>query len=194
MNFRIRYEGPHTRELFGPFLNDRGLTGHAVEIGTHRGEFAKQLLSSWKGERLHCVDPYVNDYSETFDPAGTGDRAADRDRCVKALKLYRDRVRHIFRYSWEAEVLFESDTLDFAYVDGNHDTEAVANDLEIWWPKLRSGGVLAGHDIVCVGEENGGWGRTVQPAVFAFAEKYGGDVYLIPELQTRPWSFYFYKP
>ena len=37
-------------------------------------------------------------------------------------------------------------SLDFIYLDARHDYEGVAEDLRSWWPALRPGGVLAGHD------------------------------------------------
>ena len=36
--------------------------------------------------------------------------------------------------------------LDLVYVDGDHRYEAVLADLKVWLPKLRAGGVMAGHD------------------------------------------------
>ncbi len=44
------------RENFGRFLNEQGLRGAAVEIGVHRGYFAKQLLQQWQGESYFGVD------------------------------------------------------------------------------------------------------------------------------------------
>ena len=37
---------------------------------------------------------------------------------------------------------------DFIYVDARHDFKGVYEDLVAWWPKLRAGGIMAGHDYV----------------------------------------------
>lgn len=37
--------------------------------------------------------------------------------------------------------------LDYVYVDARHDRKGVLVDLEAWWPKIRAGGILAGHDF-----------------------------------------------
>ena len=37
--------------------------------------------------------------------------------------------------------------LDFVYVDGNHDYEFVKNDIENFYPLLKKGGVMGGHDF-----------------------------------------------
>ena len=33
------------------------------------------------------------------------------------------------------------------YLDGDHQTDAVVADIDAWKPKIRKGGILAGHDI-----------------------------------------------
>ena len=42
----------------------------------------------------------------------------------------------------------EDDTVDYIYVDARHDYCGVMQDLEAYWPKLKAGGILAGHDFV----------------------------------------------
>ena len=36
--------------------------------------------------------------------------------------------------------------VDFVWIDGNHDYDVVVKDLRLYEPKVRSGGVMAGHD------------------------------------------------
>ncbi len=38
-------------------------------------------------------------------------------------------------------------SLDFVFIDADHVEESVRADILAWRPKIRSGGVLAGHDI-----------------------------------------------
>jgi glycosyltransferase involved in cell wall biosynthesis len=42
--------------------------------------------------------------------------------------------------------LFADDSIDFAFIDAAHDYHNVRTDLQAWWPKVRPGGMLAGHD------------------------------------------------
>ena len=42
----------------------------------------------------------------------------------------------------------ENASVDYIYVDARHDYCGVTQDLETYWPKLRGGGILAGHDFV----------------------------------------------
>jgi hypothetical protein len=50
--------------------------------------------------------------------------------------------------SEEAAPKIPDGSLDFAYIDANHAYEYVKRDIELWWPKIRDGGMLAGHDYL----------------------------------------------
>ena len=41
---------------------------------------------------------------------------------------------------------FEDGELEFVFIDGEHCYEAAKADIEAWWPKIRAGGLLMGHD------------------------------------------------
>lgn len=181
----------------------------AVEIGTHQGTFAKELLDARQeisdpanGDTewvLYCVDPWVNPpgYEEQAKllTGGGLNRDWDYSQAVAITKraVQQGHCELIRGTSGQAANRFKFGELDLVYLDGDHSFEAVTADLLVWWAKLRSGGVLAGHDFVCPGG-NGGWGRSIQPAVTQFAEMRGVDVNLIVEPGGEPWSFYLVKP
>jgi hypothetical protein len=48
--------------------------------------------------------------------------------------------------SEEAANLTFNECLDFVYIDADHSYLGCLRDLELWWPKIRPGGMLAGHD------------------------------------------------
>jgi hypothetical protein len=60
---------------------------------------------------------------------------------------------------------YEDLSLDFVFLDADHAYDAVRHDLAAWWPKLRPGGLFAGHDYV--------WSRGVRAAVDAFVSAHG---------------------
>jgi len=69
--------------------------------------------------------------------------------------------------STDAAALFPDGSLDFAFVDADHSYAAVRADLSAWWPKVRAGGLLCGHDYGVYGDATGEWG--VRRAVDEFA-------------------------
>ena len=67
-------------------------------------------------------------------------------QCVQNLGIFNQSILVYLReYSVKAAPLIE-DNLDYVYVDARHDYCAVMDDLQAYWPKIRSGGLLAGHD------------------------------------------------
>ena len=48
--------------------------------------------------------------------------------------------------SMEAVKKFENESIDFVFIDGSHEYEDIKNDIISWMPKVKKGGVLAGHD------------------------------------------------
>lgn len=194
--------GMSSRNQFGKFLNARRLTRNGVEIGTHRADYASILLDAWEG-RLYCVDPWSvpEGYEEQAlrlpegaRRDGVPDREADYDVAVARLRKYDHRARVLRMTSAEANALFDDGSLDFVYIDGDHSEMAVFNDLRWWWPKLRDGGIIAGHDWLCPGEEAGLWAPAIQEAVYLFSCTCRLDVNLIVEEGGLPWSFYMVRP
>lgn len=175
------------------YLNTVGLKGIAVEVGTHRGAYAFDFLSRWLGTKLYCVDiwqPY-----DDGDPASLGNREDDYQFCLTRLSPFINRgicVVHR-KDSKESSKLFQDNLLGFAYIDACHRYDAVLSDLRTWWPKVKPGGIIAGHDFICVNEHEGGWGKFVQPAVFDFAAEVEHNIGLIVEPSSTAWSFAIHK-
>jgi predicted O-methyltransferase YrrM len=48
--------------------------------------------------------------------------------------------------------LYADASFDFVYVDARHDRQGVTEDLTTWWPKIRPGGLMCGHDFVTQNE------------------------------------------
>lgn len=183
------------RSGFGEFLNGLSLTGEAVEVGVHRGDFTKTLLDQWKGRVLHCIDPYLSEY-DPEDPIHGTNREEDYKAWKEVVQARGPLAANVAFYgvvSKQAVSLFQDGSLDFVYIDACHQYEAVRDDLSTWWPKLKPGGVLAGHDIVCVGEIDGGWGKYIQRAAVEFGNYYDAVLHLVIEPDNSPWSYYFIR-
>jgi hypothetical protein len=135
------------REDFGVLLNLRGLTGTLVEIGTDRGEFAAQLLRQWEGEKLVCVDPWQDNLPGYEDVVNTRPREPDYRKACRRLGPYGDRVQIIRALEVIAAEQFARESLDGIYYDANHEAGAFKDALLRWTWRVRSGGLVAGHDF-----------------------------------------------
>lgn len=175
------------RADFGRLLNERGLRRNAVEIGTDRGHFAREFMDNWLGEQLFCVDTY----STYTDMPWV--REMDRMAAVLHLQPHLKRVRFMQMSSAAASSAFTFGKgvvlpleLDFVYIDGDHREDFVLEDMAMWWPLLKTGGVLAGDDF---GNVHPG----VRRAVNQFADaRAGGIVHTVHDYNREP-NWYLWK-
>lgn len=129
-----------------------------VELGVWKGHsvchLAKQLKDK-KGAKVYAVDYWDNaDTAATsYLPEGSPSLYAIYNRNLEIAGV-RHMVRDIKRCSWEAARIFANRTVDFVYVDADHSEEAVLKDIEAWWPKVKPGGIMAGHDYNRAGVES----------------------------------------
>lgn len=116
-----------------------------VEIGSFQG--VSTMLFAKFANLVYSVDCY--DY--VVPPTG---RIPSHDQLfVDAEKLFIERTKDISnivkikKSSVEAAKDFEDASIDFVYVDAEHDYNSVKTDINTWKHKIKNGGVLAGHDF-----------------------------------------------
>ena len=180
------------REFLGMFLNALGLRGTYVEVGVHRGVFAAKFLVNWAGRRYVAVDPweedFVEDYIDGVNMEGK-DRLGDMDAFLAAVDPYMDRVSILRAYSTVAAAHFVDGTIDAVFIDAVHHYHMVMQDMQAWWPKIKSGGIMLGHDYYLGVHSDAVF--TVKPAVLEFGRRVNLPVFHTP---TRDSCWYIMKP
>lgn len=156
------------REDLGEWLNQAGLTWIGVEVGTLYGEYMESIMRKWTGMLLYCVDPWEKqDPSLYREPVNNCDwNQAYLSALGRSIK-FGGRVSLIKGYSPDVSGRFTDESLDFVYLDGRHDRDAVSADLEAWWPLIKKGGLFGGHDFR--NEHNDTQCCDVQDCVMQFA-------------------------
>ena len=137
------------RDEFGGVLNELGLLRQGVEVGVFKGEYAQTILKEWKGERLTGVDPYQNFlFDEYLDGCNKSNMEWIMKQMLLRLMPFGDRFHLLRQKSANAVAHFVDGFLDFVYIDGNHSLPHIEHDLRAWWPKVREGGIMGGHDFI----------------------------------------------
>jgi predicted O-methyltransferase YrrM len=125
-----------------------------VEIGCWLGKsscyLAQKIKESNKNIQLFCVDiwdyskddPYYNIYKETHP-----DLFKSFTENVRALGLS-NYIKPIRGSSTNVAKTFALASVDFIFIDGNHHSPFINEDLCFWYPVLKNGGFIAGHDYI----------------------------------------------
>lgn len=122
----------------------RGYTTGA-EIGVWRGEFAEAMCQAVPNLKLLCVDCWGDDpsYHKERPVASWAKIRAHAEARLQPYNVTIDARRSVI-----AAQSVDDGSLDYIHVDGNHSRDAVYADLVAWVPKVRVGGMVAGHDYV----------------------------------------------
>ena len=133
----------HLQDLIDEWLvNKKDLIG--IEIGSYAGESTEMFINSGAFKTLYCIDPWQVGY----DPD-------DETACKKLLKSelafdirFKNNpvVKKLKMTSSDAVFQFEDNSIDFVYIDGNHQYEFTRVDILNYFPKVKSHGIIAGHD------------------------------------------------
>lgn len=101
------------------------------EVGVFRGENALSMFEIIPDLKLFCVDAW---------------------RKKRNLNRTKNNLREckpilIRKLSMKAVEGFEDESLDFVYIDADHKFDFVMRDIIEWSKKVRSGGIVSGHDF-----------------------------------------------
>lgn len=132
------------------FFKVAGFT-EIAEIGVEQGEFSEKLIRLNPGCRLTSIDAWLayRGYREHVTQAKLdGFYEATKARLAKAANETQSDSAVIRGLSTTVAQTFKNDIFDAVYLDANHTLPHVIADIAAWLPKVKVGGVLAGHDYI----------------------------------------------
>ena len=141
--FNLELQRKYPRSMIQFVKSNLGNNLSGVEIGVEKGINAKSILKTLDMEILYLIDPYL-DYSESEEYRADGE--INRTQAIRRLIKEWDKIWWKFEKSEDC-VNKIPNNLDFVYIDGLHDYESVKRDIKNYWPKIKKGGVLGGHDF-----------------------------------------------
>jgi len=141
----------------------RGKKIIAVEIGVFFGYNARDINRDLNLVKFYLIDPYEK--YEDYKNDGAYSLLEKAKKKAHKINNFKNNI-WIEEFSDKA-IKKINEEIDFIYIDGNHECEYVKKDLELYWKKMKKGGIMAGHDIQYLG---------VSEAVLEFAKKKNLDV------------------
>jgi predicted O-methyltransferase YrrM len=144
--------------------------GTYIELGVAAGAHALQILKTHESLYYLGIDAWEDHHNE-----------AERVQVMKLLTPYQKRVVLWKMRFDQAAPLVSDKSVDLIYVDGYaHTGQEAGATLEDWWPKVKPGGIFAGHDY------DVRYRPTVE-AVDAFARRHHVPVKIIHEKPYASW-------
>ncbi len=133
------------RSFIGQLLEKKDLVG--AEIGVYHGGNAIEILNFLDIKKLHLVDHYSAYHApeaQVFVPQEKQDES--KKLAFDNLGSKGEKIEWHLKPSVEAAKEIKDDSLDFVYIDATHSYDALTEDLNTWYPKIKKGGLVSGHD------------------------------------------------
>jgi hypothetical protein len=161
-------------------LRQLGHQAIVAELGVDRGEFSNQLLELVNPRVLHLVDTWNSTRYHSGLMRSVEERFAPQTAAGQVV-VHR-------ALSTDACERFEDGALDLVYIDTDHSYRGTHRELRAYAPKMRCGGVIAGHDY-CVGDWAGDYRYGVIEAVHEFCVEEGWELIFITAEPLEHQSF-----
>ncbi len=171
---RVKLEYKHTKQ--STILPSRELLlehfpkgGVVAEIGVDEGDFSEKILEICQPAKLHLIDFW-------------GSQQYNQAKRQKVEHKFREQIKDQLveinlGLSTQAASQFPDDYFDWIYIDSDHSYQTTKEELELYHSKVKSYGIIAGHDYAM--GDWGGMGLTrygVIEAVHEFCMNYDWEI------------------
>ena len=166
-------------KLYSDMVKEFPSRSKFVEVGAWKGKSAAymtvEIINAEKDIEFYVVDTWEGSSEHKDNP-----------ELQELFHIFTENMKPVENYyipmrmtSLEAATRFEDESLDFVFIDAAHEYEHVKEDLNAWYPKIKKGGILAGHDFY---PDQPNWGGVHKAVTEVFGTNYthiDGDCYLI---------------
>ena len=176
----------------GKLLRSLPKGARVAEVGVWEGAFSKRILEICEPIELHLIDPWL--YQPEFAHTGFGRKKNENLMDVKyqdVVATFKDdpRVKVHRAMSDVALAKLDDASLDWVYLDGNHNAPFIDNDIAQSLKKVKHDGIIAGDDFNWMSDAQG---APVKRAVEAMVEALNGQATLT--LMANQWVVKLNRP
>lgn len=124
-----------------------------AELGILRGPTFRHLIENCQDLTLHGVDVFYDDRVWKKAGISTTEKLLELEpvpwynELLEFCESFSPRAHIIRNFTALAAKSFDNESLDFVFIDADHSYAGVKKDIDAWWPKVRNGGMVSGHDI-----------------------------------------------
>lgn len=133
--------------LYSTVVNTCSDNAHFVEIGSWKGQssafMAVCISNSNKNIKFDCIDTWQGSEEHALQPQFYDDLYREFLNNISSVSQY---IRPLRMASTAAAKIYKDGSLDFVFIDAAHDYDNVKADINAWYPKVKLGGIIAGHD------------------------------------------------
>ncbi|MDT8857568.1 class I SAM-dependent methyltransferase [Paracoccaceae bacterium Fryx2] len=162
-------------QVRGKLLESLPKGGVVAEIGVWEGNFSQRILEICQPAELHLIDPWM--YMPEFGNTGFGRKKnehlmEEKYQAVVALFAGNPVVKIHRATSADAMNALPDGSLDWVYIDGNHNDPFISDDIALCLKKVKPNGIIAGDDFSWQAEASGAPVKhAVEKAVAALGAK-----------------------
>jgi cephalosporin hydroxylase len=128
--------------------------GIFVELGAYKGKstsfIVTEMVNRGKDIKFFTIDTFRGNSGSTDQKEI---EAYKQVNISKMYEEYKNNTKHILDYyetfvetSDKAAIYFKDGWVNCLFIDAGHSYEAVLADLKAWYPKMKNGSTMAGHD------------------------------------------------
>ena len=123
-----------------------------VEVGVAEGKYSQKLCEANPQMKIYGVDAWkiYGNYAD-YSAQKLDSLYSQAKKQLAPFSNY----EFIKEFSMDAVRKFEDNSLDFVYIDANHENPYITEDITEWSKKVKPGGIISGHDYFRYRGKNG---------------------------------------